>query len=608
MQPNPKIQNSLQACADWGLIPTEFKQCMTWEEQVLWLFKFLNETVIPAVNTDIQNAEKLATDFAALSAYVDDYFDNLDVQEEVNNKLDELAQSGELEEMIGSYLDFANIKAMDTPAPKFIAHRGANTDAPENSIPAFEIAGQRGFWGAECDVQKTSDGYYSIMHDGTVDRTTNGTGNVADMTLAQIQALTIDAGPNIALYPNLKVPTLEQYLETCYHYNLVPMIELKTETLTTDDMEPLLNIIKKYGFEQKAIFISFNATMLLALRALSGRIKLQLVYNTIPSTSGMDACASNNVDIDCYINVDSSVIEYAHSKGLTVNLWGIASNTNYLDNYKKGADILSTDNMDVCVAGDYIKYVGKTGIKAFSDLQAKLIAEEKTIVRACGATTGANEDDLLNGNYTGFTYGLRDRALSTKMIRAERGQYMTWDNNTTYKYGIKMFDQDGNALADTGWQTDGEQVLNYSGLHHIYLYAARVDGGAFTWQDIHNIDKVVESIQFSDVRIDSNGFGKTYRYKDGSMKFIGKAQITPNYTAEGNVYSSVIDTSASMVFPVAFTSDAPVISVQLQGYQNTAWVGTCGRTTAAIAQVKLYRPAADNTAVNVDVIAEGKWY
>lgn len=109
MKPNPIIQSCLQACADWGLIPTEFKQCMTWEEQVLWLFKFLNTTVIPAVNTDIENVNTLAAEFAQLQAYVEDYFDNLDVQEEIDNKLDEMATSGQLQQLIDAY--FAEVDA-----------------------------------------------------------------------------------------------------------------------------------------------------------------------------------------------------------------------------------------------------------------------------------------------------------------------------------------------------------------------------------------------------------------------------------------------------------------------------------------------------------------
>ena len=91
------IENCIQACADWGLIPTSFRQCMTWEEQVLWLAKFLQETVIPTVN---QNAEA----FNDMKEYVEHYFDNLDVQEQINAKLEEMAQSGELTELIEAYL------------------------------------------------------------------------------------------------------------------------------------------------------------------------------------------------------------------------------------------------------------------------------------------------------------------------------------------------------------------------------------------------------------------------------------------------------------------------------------------------------------------------
>ena len=99
------IQDCLQVCANWGLIPTEFRQCMTWEEQVLWLTKFLKDQVIPAFNgmSDQVNA-------------LQNWFDNLDVQEEINNKLDEMAESGELADIIAQYLELAGILAYDTVA------------------------------------------------------------------------------------------------------------------------------------------------------------------------------------------------------------------------------------------------------------------------------------------------------------------------------------------------------------------------------------------------------------------------------------------------------------------------------------------------------------
>lgn len=66
-----------------------------------------------------------------------------------------------------------------------IAHRGASTLAPENSIPAFQLAGEYGYWGAECDVSVTKDGIWVLMHDTSVDRTTNGRGAVSSFTLGR---------------------------------------------------------------------------------------------------------------------------------------------------------------------------------------------------------------------------------------------------------------------------------------------------------------------------------------------------------------------------------------------------------------------------------------
>ena len=110
------IQDCLQVCASWGLIPTEFRQCMTWEEQVLWLTKFLKEQVIPAVNEVITEENSLYASFQELKQYVDDYFENLDVQEEIDNKLEEMAESGELAEIIAQYVDLGCVYGYNTIA------------------------------------------------------------------------------------------------------------------------------------------------------------------------------------------------------------------------------------------------------------------------------------------------------------------------------------------------------------------------------------------------------------------------------------------------------------------------------------------------------------
>jgi len=77
------------------------------------------------------------------------------------------------------------------------AHRGASAYAPENTLPAFKKAIEMGADGVECDISTTSDGHWVVMHDSTVDRTTNGTGKITDLSLQQIKTLNIDFGSKI---------------------------------------------------------------------------------------------------------------------------------------------------------------------------------------------------------------------------------------------------------------------------------------------------------------------------------------------------------------------------------------------------------------------------
>lgn len=97
--------------------------------------------------------------------------------------------------------------------PVFIGHRGARFEAPENTLPGFRYAMDIGIRALEFDVHLTADEQLAIIHDDTVDRTTNGTGKVADLTLAEIQVL--DARSIFPDWPEACfVPTLAQVLDT----------------------------------------------------------------------------------------------------------------------------------------------------------------------------------------------------------------------------------------------------------------------------------------------------------------------------------------------------------------------------------------------------------
>jgi len=118
--------------------------------------------------------------------------------------------------------------AIVTPSVgKTIGHRGYYSNAPENTTASFEAACIEGFWGIETDIHNTSDGELVCIHDATIDRTTDGSGHVNNLTYKEIQNCNIDAGSHISDYPGLKVPKFEEYLSICRQYGAIPVIEVK---------------------------------------------------------------------------------------------------------------------------------------------------------------------------------------------------------------------------------------------------------------------------------------------------------------------------------------------------------------------------------------------
>jgi glycerophosphoryl diester phosphodiesterase len=105
------------------------------------------------------------------------------------------------------------------------AHRGAMCHAPENTLAAFEKAIEYATYRIECDLRRASDGELVMMHDGTVDRTTDGTGNVADMTLMELKSLRVGDSDTI--------PTLAESL-ACVSGRCRMLLELKDVGIATD--------------------------------------------------------------------------------------------------------------------------------------------------------------------------------------------------------------------------------------------------------------------------------------------------------------------------------------------------------------------------------------
>jgi glycerophosphoryl diester phosphodiesterase len=142
-----------------------------------------------------------------------------------------------------------------------IAHQGGEQLRPSNTMPAFEHAVQLGVDVLEMDIHQTKDGILVLMHDDTVDRTTNGSGAIKDMTLAEIKELdagyywTNDEGQT---YPyrgqGITVPTMEEIFEAFPH---MPMnIEIKQDSPSI--VEPFCDLIHEYGMADQVLIPSFH--------------------------------------------------------------------------------------------------------------------------------------------------------------------------------------------------------------------------------------------------------------------------------------------------------------------------------------------------------------
>ena len=113
-------------CMSIGAVPSSYLAGLSIEEQLLWLCSYLEKEVIPAVNNNGEAVEELQNLYVELKSYVDNYFDNLDVQEEINNKLDDMAESGDLEEIIASYINTKAIFGYDNVNSMINAENLAN--------------------------------------------------------------------------------------------------------------------------------------------------------------------------------------------------------------------------------------------------------------------------------------------------------------------------------------------------------------------------------------------------------------------------------------------------------------------------------------------------
>lgn len=149
-----------------------------------------------------------------------------------------------------------------------MAHRGYSGVYPENTMLAFREAVEAGCDGIELDVHETKDGQLVVIHDEAVDRTTDGTGFIRNLTFDQLRKLNA-AKLFDGRYAPEKIPSFEEYCEWLSGQNIFTNIEIKSDnTYYPGIEEKTWEVIEKYGVQKKVLFSSFNHFSLRRLREI----------------------------------------------------------------------------------------------------------------------------------------------------------------------------------------------------------------------------------------------------------------------------------------------------------------------------------------------------
>lgn len=228
-----------------------------------------------------------------------------------------------------------------------IAHRGASSNAPENTIAAFQKAAEFGADGCEFDVKCTKDGEIIIIHDQTVDRTTEGNGKVKNFSLEEIQKL--DAGSFFSPeFANERIPRLRDVLEK-FSDKLLLNIELTNYSTIGDGLARKVALLVKELTVEKVVFISsFHPYNLLISKRILPEVPVALL--AFPgkigwlSRSNLMRWVSPGLIHPHYRDVNQLYIEKQHRNNRKVNVWTINDEKEMIKLVNGKIDGLITDD------------------------------------------------------------------------------------------------------------------------------------------------------------------------------------------------------------------------------------------------------------------------
>lgn len=231
---------------------------------------------------------------------------------------------------------------------EIFAHRGASGYAPENTLEAFRLAMEQGADGMELDVHLTKDGEVVVIHDETLDRTSNGHGNVRDYTLEELKKFSFHN--HMEKYQGVQIPTLKEVLNLVKNSRIKVNIELKTGIYWYEGIEEkTMDIVKTMGMEDRVIYSSFNHYSIQKVLEQNSDAETAYLFSDVPLN--MEKYAKDTgvkgLHPAVYHLKMADFLETYMKSGLKVRVWTVNNKEDMKMFIDAGVDAIITNYPDI---------------------------------------------------------------------------------------------------------------------------------------------------------------------------------------------------------------------------------------------------------------------
>lgn len=235
--------------------------------------------------------------------------------------------------------------ALNSRATLIFGHRGAMARAPMNTMASFELAMKQGADGVELDVHLSRDGHLVVIHNATVDATTDGQGKVAEMTLDQLKRL--DAGAWYSEeFAGQRIPTLDEVFDS-FGDNLLINVEIKSPPESVDRLgKELADCVRRHNMRERIIVSCFDPVILRRVKQIMPKVLRGFLYvPNMPAAHNLPAKEQwHEARHPLHVMVDEGYMKWARAQGYYVNVWTVNDPERALELRRLGVNTIMTDD------------------------------------------------------------------------------------------------------------------------------------------------------------------------------------------------------------------------------------------------------------------------